>query len=69
MASPESGIHSLSRTTGSPSRIQAVVCVAPHKKIRLLETIETIPKSSTGKILRRVLIEQEREKTKDDGVR
>jgi acyl-CoA synthetase (AMP-forming)/AMP-acid ligase II len=34
--------------------------VAPHKKIRLLETIETIPKSATGKILRRVLIEQER---------
>jgi acyl-CoA synthetase (AMP-forming)/AMP-acid ligase II len=34
--------------------------VAPHKKIRLLETIDAIPKSATGKILRRVLIEQER---------
>jgi acyl-coenzyme A synthetase/AMP-(fatty) acid ligase len=34
--------------------------VAPHKKIRLLETIDVIPKSATGKILRRVLIEQER---------
>jgi acyl-CoA synthetase (AMP-forming)/AMP-acid ligase II len=34
--------------------------VAPHKKIRLLETVEAIPKSATGKILRRVLIEQER---------
>jgi acyl-CoA synthetase (AMP-forming)/AMP-acid ligase II len=36
--------------------------VAPHKKIRRMETIETIPKSATGKILRRVLIEQERAK-------
>lgn len=36
--------------------------VAPHKKIRLLETIDAIPKSATGKILRRVLIEQERSK-------
>jgi acyl-CoA synthetase (AMP-forming)/AMP-acid ligase II len=36
--------------------------VAPHKKIRLLETIDAIPKSATGKILRRVLIEQERAK-------
>jgi acyl-CoA synthetase (AMP-forming)/AMP-acid ligase II len=34
--------------------------VAPHKKIRLLEVTDTIPKSATGKILRRVLIEQER---------
>ena len=38
--------------------------VAPHKKIRLLETIDVIPKSATGKILRRVLIEQEREKVR-----
>lgn len=36
--------------------------VAPHKKIRLLEFIEKIPKSPSGKILRRVLVQQEREK-------
>jgi acyl-CoA synthetase (AMP-forming)/AMP-acid ligase II len=34
--------------------------VAPHKKIREVEFIPQIPKSLSGKILRRVLIEQER---------
>ena len=34
--------------------------VAPHKKVRRVEFIDRIPKSPTGKILRRVLVEQER---------
>lgn len=34
--------------------------VAPHKKIRKLEFVDEIPKSASGKILRRVLVEQER---------
>lgn len=34
--------------------------VAPHKKIRQIERIDQIPKSPSGKILRRVLIEKER---------
>jgi acyl-CoA synthetase (AMP-forming)/AMP-acid ligase II len=34
--------------------------VAPYKKIRFVEVIDQIPKSASGKILRRVLIEQER---------
>jgi acyl-CoA synthetase (AMP-forming)/AMP-acid ligase II len=38
--------------------------VAPHKKIRLLEFIDKIPKSASGKILRRVLVQAERERMK-----
>jgi acyl-coenzyme A synthetase/AMP-(fatty) acid ligase len=38
--------------------------VAPHKRIRLLEFIEKIPKSPSGKILRRVLVQSERERTR-----
>jgi acyl-CoA synthetase (AMP-forming)/AMP-acid ligase II len=34
--------------------------VAPHKKVRRVEFIEQIPKSPSGKILRRVLVERER---------
>jgi acyl-CoA synthetase (AMP-forming)/AMP-acid ligase II len=36
--------------------------VAPHKKIRRVEFVDQIPKSLSGKILRRVLVEQERAK-------
>ncbi len=36
--------------------------VAPYKKIREIEFVSEIPKSATGKILRRVLIEEERKK-------
>jgi acyl-CoA synthetase (AMP-forming)/AMP-acid ligase II len=38
--------------------------VAPHKRIRFLESIDKIPKSPSGKILRRVLVERERAKAK-----
>ena len=36
--------------------------VAPHKKIIKIEIVDEIPKSASGKILRRVLVEQERSK-------
>jgi len=38
--------------------------VASYKKIRRLEFIDKIPKSASGKILRRVLVQQERERKK-----
>jgi acyl-CoA synthetase (AMP-forming)/AMP-acid ligase II len=34
--------------------------VAPHKRIRLVEVVDQIPKSASGKILRRVLVERDR---------
>lgn len=48
----------------SPEEIMAWVAtrVAPHKKIRLLDIVSEIPKAASGKILRRVLVEQERER-------
>ena len=36
--------------------------VAPHKKLRFVEFIDKIPKSPSGKILRRLLVQAEREK-------
>jgi acyl-CoA synthetase (AMP-forming)/AMP-acid ligase II len=41
--------------------------VAPHKKVRAVEFVDQIPKSLTGKVLRRILIEQEREKMRSLG--
>ena len=34
--------------------------VAPYKKLRAVEVIDEIPKSPSGKILRRVLVDRER---------
>jgi acyl-CoA synthetase (AMP-forming)/AMP-acid ligase II len=50
------------RTPTSADEIMAFVAarVAPHKKIRKLQFIDAIPKSASGKILRRNLVEQER---------
>lgn len=47
----------------SPEEIMRFVAdqVAPHKKIRKLEVVKEIPKSASGKILRRLLVEQERQ--------
>ena len=36
--------------------------VAPYKKIRSIEIVDEIPKAASGKILRRVLVERERQK-------
>jgi len=50
------------RSGTSEEELMAFVAdrVAPHKKVRRVEFIDRIPKSPTGKILRRVLVEQER---------
>jgi acyl-CoA synthetase (AMP-forming)/AMP-acid ligase II len=52
------------RGEATPDELMAFVAdkVAPHKKIRRLEVIDQIPKSASGKILRRVLVERERSK-------
>jgi acyl-CoA synthetase (AMP-forming)/AMP-acid ligase II len=46
----------------SAEEIMAFVAgrVAPHKRIRAVEFVDQLPKSATGKLLRRVLIERER---------
>jgi acyl-CoA synthetase (AMP-forming)/AMP-acid ligase II len=43
--------------------------VAPHKKIRHIEFVDKIPKSPSGKILRRVLVEEERAKASPGDVK
>jgi acyl-CoA synthetase (AMP-forming)/AMP-acid ligase II len=52
----------LKQTPTDAEDIMAFVAarVAPHKKIRKLQFVDSIPKSAAGKILRRVLVEQER---------
>ena len=51
-------------TTGSITREDVISFVAervaPYKKVRAVEIVEEIPKSASGKILRRVLIDRER---------
>src|SRR5207237_3063875 len=44
-----------------PEAIMAWIAerVAPHKRIRKLEFIDQIPKSASGKILRRLLVDAE----------
>jgi len=38
--------------------------VAPHKRIRQIEFVNEIPKSPAGKILRRLLVQRERARTR-----
>jgi len=47
----------------APEELMAFVAerVAPHKKVRQVEFIDEIPKAASGKILRRVLMERDRQ--------
>jgi acyl-CoA synthetase (AMP-forming)/AMP-acid ligase II len=50
------------RDSATPDEIIAFVAarVAPYKKVRRVEFVDQIPKSPSGKILRRILVERER---------
>jgi acyl-CoA synthetase (AMP-forming)/AMP-acid ligase II len=48
------------RATDEEIMAHVAACVAPHKKVRRVEFIDAIPKVPSGKILRRVLRDQER---------
>jgi acyl-CoA synthetase (AMP-forming)/AMP-acid ligase II len=52
----------VTRAFATPEELMAYVAarVAPTKRVRRLEIIDQIPKSPSGKILRRVLVERER---------
>jgi acyl-CoA synthetase (AMP-forming)/AMP-acid ligase II len=57
---PKAFVVAKSEASGEEIMEFVAARVAPHKKIREIEFIAQIPKSLSGKILRRVLIEQER---------
>jgi acyl-coenzyme A synthetase/AMP-(fatty) acid ligase len=50
----------------SADEIMAFVAerVAPHKRVRAVEVVDEIPKSASGKILRRVLVQRERDRAR-----
>jgi acyl-CoA synthetase (AMP-forming)/AMP-acid ligase II len=52
----------------TPEEIMAYVAerVAPYKKVRSVEVIDSIPKTASGKILRRLLVERERARATSD---
>jgi len=59
---PKAFVVARQNTSGEEIMNFVAARVAPHKKIREVEFIAQIPKSISGKILRRVLIGQERAK-------
>ena len=65
-ADPEAGevpkAFVVARAEVSAEELMAFVAerVAPYKRVRKVEFVEQIPKSASGKILRRMLVEQER---------
>jgi acyl-CoA synthetase (AMP-forming)/AMP-acid ligase II len=54
----------VARDPVDPGELMAYVAerVAPHKKVRQVEFVEEIPKAASGKILRRLLMDRDRER-------
>jgi len=65
---PKAFVVSKGEVTGEAIMDFVAERVAPHKKIRFVEFIPQIPKSASGKILRRVLVEKERAKAASEKV-
>jgi acyl-coenzyme A synthetase/AMP-(fatty) acid ligase len=53
----------VAREAVEPEELMAFVAerVAPHKKVRRVEFVDEIPKAASGKILRRLLIDRDRQ--------
>jgi acyl-CoA synthetase (AMP-forming)/AMP-acid ligase II len=66
---PKAFIALKANASATPDELMAFVAerVAPYKRIRRVEFIEEIPKSLSGKILRRVLVERDRPARSPDG--
>jgi len=62
----------VAKDSDAPADAEAIMAfiverVAPHKRIRLVEFIDAIPKSASGKILRRILVDKERAQVAGSG--
>jgi 4-coumarate--CoA ligase len=66
---PKAFVHRRSGATVTPEELMAHVelRVAPYKKVRDVEFVDTIPKTASGKTLRRHFIELERERARRQG--
>jgi acyl-CoA synthetase (AMP-forming)/AMP-acid ligase II len=62
---PKAFVVARAGETPDPAEVMAYVAarVAPHMQVRACELIDAIPKSPSGKLLRRVLVERERKAT------
>jgi acyl-coenzyme A synthetase/AMP-(fatty) acid ligase len=57
---PKAFVVARGEVTGDELMAFVAERVAPHERIRAVELIDEIPKSASGKLLRRVLVERER---------
>ena len=57
---PKAYVVARNPMTGEEVMTYVAERVAPFEKVRVVEFIDTIPKSASGKILRRVLVEKDR---------